>query len=46
MDDFHLHETTLMPWIEQFTKDRVAWVKGIEGMEQEKGNYYGEKVKG
>ena len=46
VDDFHLHETTLMPWIEQFTKDRVAWVKEMKGMEQEKGNYYGEKVKG
>lgn len=40
VDDFTLHETTLKPRIEQFTRDRVAWLKGAEGAEQHYGNYY------
>ena len=46
VDDLHLHETLLKPWIEQYTKDRVSWVKEIDGMVQEEGSYYGIKVKG
>ena len=46
VDDFHLHETVLKPWIEQYTKDRVSWVKEIDGMVQEKEGYYGGIVKG
>ena len=45
VDDFHLHETLLKPWIEQYTKNRVSWVKEIEGMKQEKGSYYDGKAK-
>jgi hypothetical protein len=41
VDDLTLHETTLKPQIETFTKDRVAWFKGAEGAEQYSGNYYG-----
>jgi hypothetical protein len=41
VDDLKLHETTLKPQVEQFTKDRVAWFKGAEGAEQYHGNYYG-----
>jgi hypothetical protein len=42
VDDLELHKTTLKALIEQFTKDRVGWVKENEGMEQEKDSYYGE----
>ncbi|MCJ1228720.1 hypothetical protein MMC12_005381 [Toensbergia leucococca] len=41
VDDRTLHETTLKPQLETFTKDRVAWFKGAEGAEQYHGNYYG-----
>ena len=43
IDDFTLHETKLKPRIEQFTKDRVAWFKGGEGVEQVEGSYYNGK---
>jgi hypothetical protein len=31
VDDFSLHETKLKPQIEQYTKDRVAWLTGVDG---------------
>jgi hypothetical protein len=34
VDDFTLHETKLYPRIEQFTKDRVSWVHGFDGVER------------
>lgn len=34
VDDFNLHETKLRPRIEQFTKDRVGWLGGVEGVKQ------------
>ncbi|KAK5108542.1 hypothetical protein LTR62_008199 [Meristemomyces frigidus] len=40
VDDFKLHETKLKPKIEQFTKDRVAWFHGGEGVKQVEGNHY------
>lgn len=40
VDDFNLHETKLKPRVEQFGKDRVSWLKGAEGVEQEKGNFF------
>ncbi|KII86865.1 hypothetical protein PLICRDRAFT_43539 [Plicaturopsis crispa FD-325 SS-3] len=40
VDDFHLHETKLFPRIEQFTKDRVSWLHGVEGAKQVEGNAY------
>ncbi|KAK4569363.1 hypothetical protein LTR86_003126 [Recurvomyces mirabilis] len=40
VDDFNLHETKLKPRIEQFTKDRVGWFHGGEGVKQVEGNYY------
>lgn len=40
VDDFKLHETKLKPRIEQFTKDRVSWFHGGEGVEQVEGNFY------
>ena len=44
VDDLTLHETTLKPQVETFTKSRVAWCKGAEGAEQYSGNYFaGEK---
>lgn len=39
VDDFKLHETLLKPKVEQFTKDRVAWCTGGEGVKQFEGNY-------
>lgn len=41
VDDFKLHEGKLKPRIEQFTKDRVSWFHGGQGVEQHEGNYYG-----
>jgi len=35
VDDFSLHETKLKPRIEIFCKDRVSWLKGAEGVQQE-----------
>lgn len=41
IDDFKLQETKLAPRVEQYTKDRVAWLHGGEGTEiQEEGGYY------
>ncbi|KII86864.1 hypothetical protein PLICRDRAFT_143402 [Plicaturopsis crispa FD-325 SS-3] len=40
VDDFHLHETKLVPRVEQFTKDRVSWLHGAEGVQQVEGNAY------
>lgn len=34
VDDFNLHETKLKPRVEQFTKDRVSWLSGVEGAEK------------
>ncbi|CAI7599257.1 unnamed protein product [Penicillium glandicola] len=40
VDDFNLHETRLRPRIEQYAKDRVGWLHGIEGFEQVQGSAY------
>ncbi|KAL2851896.1 Mss4-like protein [Aspergillus pseudoustus] len=40
VDDFNLHESKLKPRIEQFVKDRVAWLNGAEGVEQVHGYAY------
>ncbi|KAF4629500.1 hypothetical protein G7Y89_g8647 [Cudoniella acicularis] len=40
VDDFHLHETRLRPQVEQFTKDRVTWLKGAEGVKQVEGSAF------
>lgn len=40
VDDFKLHETKLKPRIEQYTKDRVSWFHGGEGVEQVEDSYY------
>lgn len=45
VDDFSLHETALKPRVETFTKDRVAWLHGAEGVTQFEGNYYGRGLK-
>lgn len=34
VDDFHLHESKLKPRVEQYTKDRVSWLHGAEGVKQ------------
>jgi len=34
VDDLRLHETKLRPTVEIFSKDRVDWLKPIEGMNQ------------
>lgn len=40
VDDFNLHATKLKPQLEQFTKQRVAWLAGvqIEGLPRYEGN--------
>lgn len=43
VDDFNLHETKLFPRVEQFTKDRVSWLKGVEGVRQVEGSAYSTK---
>lgn len=40
VDDFHLHETKLRPRVEQFTKDRVGWLNGVEGAKQVEGSAF------
>ncbi|KAJ5611039.1 hypothetical protein N7510_007758 [Penicillium lagena] len=40
VDDFNLSETQLKPRIEQFVKDRVAWLHGADGVEQVQGYAY------
>ncbi|KAL0580647.1 hypothetical protein V5O48_001377 [Marasmius crinis-equi] len=37
VDDFNLHETKLKPQWEQFTKDRVSWFTGVEGIQKFEG---------
>ncbi len=44
VDDLTLHETTLKPQVEIFTKDRVAWLNGVEGAEQYSGGHFGAKA--
>ena len=34
VDDLKLFETALKPRLEQFSKDRVSWLHGVEGLEQ------------
>ncbi|CAI7600761.1 unnamed protein product [Penicillium viridicatum] len=40
VDDFNLHETKLRPRIEQFSKDRVGWLRHVEGVGQVGGTAY------
>ena len=40
IDDFHLHETKLKPGVEQFTKDRVGWLPGLEGVKKVEGSAF------
>ncbi|KAK9238924.1 Mss4-like protein [Lipomyces kononenkoae] len=40
VDDFNLHETKLRPRVEQFTKDRVGWLCGLERVKQVAGSAY------
>ena len=40
LDDAKLAETKLRPGVEQFTKDRVAWLDGVAGTEKCEAFYY------
>jgi hypothetical protein len=40
IDDFNLQETKLKPQVEQFTKDRVAWLGVVQGARQVEGSYF------
>ncbi|KAF8202744.1 Mss4-like protein [Mycena galopus ATCC 62051] len=40
VDDFNLHETKLKPQVEQFTKRRVSWLHGAEGVKQVEGSSF------
>jgi len=37
VDDFHLHETKLKPTKELFVKERVEWLREVEGLIQFEG---------
>lgn len=39
VDDFNLHETKMRPQYEQFTKSRVGWLHGVEGVKQVEGSF-------
>lgn len=41
VDDFHLHETKLRARVEQYTKDRVDWLHGAEGVQQVEATAFG-----
>ena len=45
VDDFNLMETILRPRVEQFTKDRVSWFSGVDGVKQVEGSAYTSMVK-
>lgn len=40
VDDFSVQENQLKPRIEQFVKNRVNWLDGGKGVQQEQGNFY------
>lgn len=40
VDDFTLQSTVLRPRIEQYTKDRLAWIHASEGSKQVEGSFY------
>ncbi|KAF7562307.1 hypothetical protein G7046_g1824 [Stylonectria norvegica] len=40
VDDFSLHDTILKPRVSQYTKNRVAWLHAIEGIEEIEGSAY------
>ncbi|KAI9150880.1 hypothetical protein HJFPF1_10657 [Paramyrothecium foliicola] len=44
VDDLNLVETKLKPDVEQFTKDRVAWLHPAKDIPQYEGYFYGEKL--
>ena len=39
VDDFTLHEGALKPRAEQYVKDKIGWLKGIEGVRQTQGSW-------
>ncbi len=44
VDDFDVQSHQLKPKIEQFTKDRLTWVREPEGVDSHKGGFFnGEK---
>lgn len=40
VDDFTLHETKLKPQVEQYTRDRVSWLPGLDGVRQVDGTAF------
>jgi hypothetical protein len=44
VDDFDVQSKQLRPKIEQFAKDRMAWISDLEGAEKYEGGFFnGEK---
>lgn len=39
IDDFSLHDTKLKPWREQFTRGKVSWFPGLEGVPKMESGY-------
>lgn len=46
VDDFSLHESKLKPRVEQFTKDRVCWLRDADGVKQVQGSAYTPRNRG
>lgn len=40
VDDFKLQSTVLRPRIEQYTKDRLAWIHASDGSKEVEGSHY------
>lgn len=40
VDDFNMMEGLMKPEVEQFVKDRVSWLRGVEGARQVEGFAY------
>ncbi len=46
VDDFNLHETKLKPRVEQYTKDRVGWLRDADGVQHVQGSAYAPRNRG
>ncbi|KAL4916482.1 Mss4-like protein [Aspergillus aurantiobrunneus] len=46
VDDFNLHESKLKPRVEQYTKDRVEWLREADGVQQVQGSAYTPRSRG
>lgn len=45
VDDFTLHESDLKPRVEQYTKDRVNWLRPADGVTQVEASAYAPRTR-